>query len=315
MASYPLVDSYLAEIGRHLPRSTRDDIVGELRSDLTEQVNERAEIEGRNPSDDDEREVLRALGHPVAVASGYKAQRYLIGPELYPAYLQTLRATVLIGLGLALLFSLVLGSAETQTLSVKGLLNVLVEIAFWIAVAVTAVFLALEASGDKLGWYKNWSPDSLRGSAPVINSDVATNLITEGFFLLLWNRYVSVSWQELFQTTGNPASFSLGEATAGDLVGLLFVPLNIIVGLFFCIHLYVLVRGSWPRWSSWFEFALCIALMACLAWLQSGAPLVTLPQGAEQLALWGNRTIAFSLWVVFAFTLWDAFLAFRRARV
>ena len=93
MTSYPLVDSYLTEIGRHLPSRMRDDIVSELRSDLTEEFLERAELEDRNPNDVDEREVLLAMGHPVVVASGYKTRRYLIGPELYPAYLQTLRAT------------------------------------------------------------------------------------------------------------------------------------------------------------------------------------------------------------------------------
>ena len=75
-----LIESYLSEIERFLPAGQRADILGELRSSLEEQV---LELAGDNePGLDEQKTVINRLGHPMSIASGYQAQRYLIGPEL-----------------------------------------------------------------------------------------------------------------------------------------------------------------------------------------------------------------------------------------
>ncbi len=65
-----LIESYLSEVGRHLPKKQRSDILNELRVSLEEQVLDAA---GETPPDlDDEKKVINGLGHPLQVASGFQ---------------------------------------------------------------------------------------------------------------------------------------------------------------------------------------------------------------------------------------------------
>ena len=320
MTSYPLLESYLAEIARHLPRNGREDVLGELRDDLTEQVKERAHAAGRAADSEDEHAVLRLWGHPLKLASQYKSRRYLIGPEIYPAYLQTLRITLLIGLGVWLLFAIVVGAINEnspfiQTLSLKGLLNTLVEIGIWTAGIVTVVFLSIESSGEGFGWYKNWTPDRLSvGSAPLDYSAVVTNLVTEAVFLLMWNRLVGFGWTQYLLEAENTAGSWLAEASVAPTLGALFYPMNVLVGLFLGLHIYVLVRGFWPRWASKAELGLCLVLSLLLMGLVSTSPLIVLSEDFAKLSFWVNGTIGIMLLVVLAASVWDGWLAYRRAK-
>ncbi len=83
-----LIESYLFEVGRYLPDDQRDDILGELRSSLEDEARELAGTD--TPTREQIETVLNKYGHPINVASGYKEPRYLIGPELYPAFIETL---------------------------------------------------------------------------------------------------------------------------------------------------------------------------------------------------------------------------------
>jgi hypothetical protein len=79
-----LLDRYLHEVGRHLPRKNRTDILAELRSHLTDTLEDRVQGE---PSEDDLYALLQEFGPPQKVASSYSAQgQYLIGPALYPLF-------------------------------------------------------------------------------------------------------------------------------------------------------------------------------------------------------------------------------------
>ena len=325
MTSYPLLESYLEEIARHLPRKGQADILGELRDDLAEQVKERADAAGRTPDTTDEHAVLRLWGHPLKLASEYKSRRYLIGPELYPAYLQTLRATLLVGLGVWLVFAIVLRASDEDfslmhTLSLKGLLNTLVEIEIWMAGVVTVVFLSIESTGERLGWYKSWTPDRLSvGSASLDYSAVVTNLVTEVVFLLLWNRLVGLSWPQHLLEGENAAGSWLTEVSVTPVLDALFLPLNVLVGLFLMLHIYVLVRGFWPRWASMAELGLCFVLILLLLGLVGpglvgSSPLIVLPEEFARLSLWMNWTAGIVLLVVLVTTVWDAMLAYRRAK-
>ena len=83
-----LIESYLFEVGRYLPEDQRDDILSELRSSLEEEIREAAGTD--TPNREQIETVLNRYGHPINVASAYKEPRYLIGPELYPAFIETL---------------------------------------------------------------------------------------------------------------------------------------------------------------------------------------------------------------------------------
>ncbi len=79
-----LIDRYVYEVGRHLPRKNRSDIQIELRSSLVDALEDRA---GENPNEADIIALLQEFGPPKTVAASYFPEgQYLIGPSLYPLF-------------------------------------------------------------------------------------------------------------------------------------------------------------------------------------------------------------------------------------
>ena len=79
-----LIDRYVHEVGRHLPRKNRSDIQAELRSSLIDALEDRA---GREPTEADVAELLKEFGPPKVVAASYYPEgQYLIGPPLYSLF-------------------------------------------------------------------------------------------------------------------------------------------------------------------------------------------------------------------------------------
>ena len=178
-----LIDSYLSEVERFLPADQRADILGELRSSLEEQV---LDVAGdTTPGLDDQKVVINRLGHPLKVASGYQGQRYLIGPELFPTFVQTLKTVLVVVAAIQIAIMLTAYVSSGWTTSVRGLLSGIFESLLWASIIVSLVFASIEYSGDRLDWYDKWSADSLSLSVgpPVERGAVITNLISEGIFL------------------------------------------------------------------------------------------------------------------------------------
>ena len=266
-----LVDSYLHEVARFLPASQRADVVGELRATIEEEIGERASSHGGAPTREDEAAVLSRFGHPFKVASGYQSRRYVIGPDLYPAFLQTLSTLLVVVVALQFVAALALAAGTGWTISLPGLLEGLVESVFWVAVVVTLVFVALEGAGRRLTWYDRWEPASLgAGAASVVDrGEVVTGLITEGVFLLWWNEALVLGgWLTAWSDAGGAVALSLGAAWSPW-----FWPLNALVGASFLLHAFVLARGLWHRPTLVAEIGLGAATLAVAIWLlwQDGA--------------------------------------------
>ena len=79
-----LIDRYIQEVGRHLPRKNRADIKAELRSSIVDNLEDRY---SSDPAVSDVGDFLRELGKPREVAASYFPEgQYLIGPSLYPLF-------------------------------------------------------------------------------------------------------------------------------------------------------------------------------------------------------------------------------------
>ena len=79
-----LIDRYLHEVGRYLPRKQRADILAELRSHLIDTLEGRVQGEA---NEDELVALLKEFGPPQKVAASYSARgQYLIGPALYPLF-------------------------------------------------------------------------------------------------------------------------------------------------------------------------------------------------------------------------------------
>ena len=93
-----LIDRYVHDVARRLPRRQRGDVARELESSIRDALEARS---GPAPTEEDVVAVLQELGPPAAMAASYRpADSYLIGPELYPAF----RLVVRVYLGLLLAF-------------------------------------------------------------------------------------------------------------------------------------------------------------------------------------------------------------------
>ena len=110
-----LIDKYVVEVGKHLPRKNRADIEAEIRSTLEDMLEERKQASG----DVDDKVILQLLkeyGTPRGVAESYTGPNYLIGPRVYPIFelvtkivMIVLFAIALAGLGIGLAASNVTG--------------------------------------------------------------------------------------------------------------------------------------------------------------------------------------------------------------
>jgi hypothetical protein len=102
-----LLDKYVAEVGKYLPRKNRADIEAEIRSTLEDMLEERKQ--GRAVDDALVMSLLKEYGSPKKVASTYKTTQYLISPRMYPIFelvtrivLTVIFAVSLLGLGIGL---------------------------------------------------------------------------------------------------------------------------------------------------------------------------------------------------------------------
>ena len=138
-----LVDRYVHEVGRHLPRRNRADIETEIRSLIEDTLDGYAKKQGRDVDEDMVVAVLQEFGNPDKVAASYRTgKQYLVGPELFPIFkivltvvVTVLSALYLIGMLIALgnaedflgtLWSIVSGTLPEYLSSITGVLGIIV---------------------------------------------------------------------------------------------------------------------------------------------------------------------------------------------
>jgi len=303
-----LVESYLNEVGRYLPGSDDNDILRELRASLEEQVYDAAG--DATPGPQHEKTVLNRLGHPMKVASGYRGQRYLIGPELFPIFIQTLKTVLVVVAVIQLALMLTGYVASGWTTSVKGLASGLFGTLLWATVVVLVVFAVTEYSGERLNWYDGWTADSLRPTrgASVKGSNLVTNLVSEGVFLLWWNDVLPFhDWI--------PGAIKTFDVALGSVWEPLFWPLNLLFGAWFVLHAWVLIRGLWQPATLYTELALGALGIAAGGWLLLHGPLLSVSGdvGADG-ELIAHRVMLTIIGGALVITAWDMLVAWRRLR-
>ena len=93
-----LIDKYIAEVGKHLPRKNRADIEAEIRSTLEDMLDERTQ--GKGAADEARvMALLKEYGAPREVAATYQPHPYLIGPRMFPMFEMILRIVFAVVIG------------------------------------------------------------------------------------------------------------------------------------------------------------------------------------------------------------------------
>ena len=193
-----LIDRYVHEVARRLPAASREDVARELRATIGDMAEDRG-----SRDDDDVRAVLLELGDPGALAAGYRSgPQYLIGPEVYAPFVETVRAILSVALPVVLVLQILFADwsddrsvASVVLGAIVGALQVGVHVVVWTALAFVIVErtgTASEVSGAK----EDWTPDDLPPRprqrqitlGDLIGSVVVLALVPAG---LLWQRYRS----------------------------------------------------------------------------------------------------------------------------
>jgi hypothetical protein len=145
-----LIDRYVNEVGRRLPRKGRADVQAELRSLLQDTLEDR--VEGK-ATEEDVVAVLEEFGPPEKVAASYQPDwQYLVGPELFPIFKIVLGAVLLaltIGLTVAFFMGALVSPFEPSELGWQLLdfLGGYFQTLLFAFAAIVVVFAVLQRAG------------------------------------------------------------------------------------------------------------------------------------------------------------------------
>ena len=161
------IERYIHAVTRQLPERQREDIRRELRSLMTEKLDDR--LQGREVTEADVEAVLVEMGDPRRLADRYRGHpRSLIGPELYPTYLTILTIT-LSAVAIAMLVVFIVqtvvtpgGAVDHLLTGMANLFNAAAQAFAW----VTVSFALAERFGDAKQWSaatsrSDWTPADL----------------------------------------------------------------------------------------------------------------------------------------------------------
>lgn len=184
-----LIERYLAAVRQNLPAEKADDIIAELHDELATRQEMREDALGRPLRREEVTALLREFGHPLVIASRYRPQQYLIGPEIFPFYLFALR--VVLTIGGASLFAIGVSAAVLGDGNV-GHMFARITGDLWgffitAAAMVTLAFALFERFGGPVDQLYRWTPEHLPAPlAPRKGQWEAAFEVGMGIAFLLW---------------------------------------------------------------------------------------------------------------------------------
>ena len=291
-----LIERYLHEVGRHLPKKNREDILAEIRSDLEDRLEERAQGKA---SEEDVVALLKEYGSPQKVAASYAPEgQYLIGPALYPLWRMVTSIVLAAMIGAQLLAWGIALWAGNGDINVAELISGLVSGALSSIGSTLIVFMILQRAGVQPKLEDKWDPRDL----PVIENDEEIKRgevifgIAGGSVLLAL--LVAFSDRIGFYS-GLNGQFAVGVSNG---FGGTFYPnpviqqllpwiyLSLAVGIGF--NIYLLWRGRWETATRAFELGSDFLSIAVLTMLYKGH--------ASWLTAHGSSGVFFNLTDMFA---------------
>jgi hypothetical protein len=285
-----LINRYVHEVGQHLPHRMRADVEAELRSLLTDSVEERARAEGVASGDALAGTVLREFGTPKDVAARYAPEpQYLIGPRLYPIYVVSVK--IMLPVLAALVVALVVAGrfqepGEQPSLAIfiratgKFLWGALVNLGI-----MTLVFAMVErAMRTREAAGTGFDPAKL---PPVDDPDKISYfgrifaIYMIAVLALAFN--VFPGWVAIFVFHGNEGTVYPLLAPEFDR----YLPLlNAWWFLALVLNLVVLRQGRWRRPTRWAEFGLEVANALILLLIVTGPPVFRYDRPIKLVVTW-----------------------------
>lgn len=158
-----LIERYISTVTHRLPVDMRDDVSDELHGMIDEALEEKGSRSKKAVE-----EVLTKLGNPVLMAARYSSNpQYIIGPTMYPFFIESLKMVYGIGLPIVAAIGVIVQIAEPSETLIQSFLGVIgftigvgIQMLFW----TLLVFFVIERSGVKVSELNNnsgWTPDML----------------------------------------------------------------------------------------------------------------------------------------------------------
>lgn len=295
MNANDVIQAYITDVARQLPRRQRNDVAFELRALLDEELHAKAEAAGRAPDAAMATELLRAFGQPTDVAARYRPGLVIIDPADGHAFW---RATVV---GMAIIWCLGLVQVLQPVDSASGLLTAAGQ--WWGGVVIASLWWPglLVAYFGLSAWTRRrwprtstWTPraaDRIDGGRTalvmgVIGIACGLSLLAEPRWLLdvIWGgRAAPAAYEALTYTD----SFLQHQAPWVFVLVALNIP----------IFATVIVNGRWTTTMRRVAMGSSLATCAVLAWVALDGPVF--------MAQASDRVFKGALWLIIAFTLAD----------
>jgi hypothetical protein len=252
-----LLERYLQAVGQYLPPATREDVLAELRVNLQAEMDERVAESGSPLTETEAAAILKAHGRPMLVAARYLPQRYLIGPELFPFYLLTLRkaAPFVVLLSFVAHAGMFLSSSSGGAFA-AGLARSLAQLVpvlliFWAAMTLTFVVLeyVYRQHGGVAASCNAWDPAKLPPLTHPRKEKSFASRIADLIVHCLWLLYVLAIPHHLYLILGPGAGF-LNRLSAGfaPVWRLFYVAIIVLLLAQLAIKVTALARGG-QRWD------------------------------------------------------------------
>lgn len=295
-----LIDKYIAEVGKHLPRKQRADIEAEIRSTLEDMLEERKQAEG-TVSEAQVIELLKEYGAPREVAESYIGPRYLIGPKLYPLFelvtkivLTVLFAIALAGLALSLSRSSLIGieflghAGESFMDILAGLILV-----FGNIVVVFAILERTLSPKDLEEESEEWDPAKLESEPDPDQIKVGDQI---------WNILFMVGFLVIFNLNANPDAWYIRENDWNFLslqftdAFLSYLPwINILAALEIAMGVYMIRQEIWTATTRIVNIVLQLAWIVLSILMLKGPELIESARGFSRL---GNLMASVTLTII-----------------
>jgi hypothetical protein len=296
-----LLDKYMAEVGKHLPRKNRLDLQTEIRSTIEDMLEDRSQQSGKLVDDALISGILLEYGAPAKVAAAYKPTRFLIGPRLYPFFemvikivLSVLTVIALIGFGINIISSGAAGPAFITALGKYGLQYMTGVIsAFGNIVLVFAILERVLPASEFEEETEKWVPADLNaGYDPdeIKRGELIFGILFTMLGLALLNLYPNLIGFAMVKDSTWVFIPALSEAFFR------YLPLiNLLGVLQILLDLYLLRKSVWHTASRLFNLAVETAGIALACVMLVGPSLVSLDPGKMARALGESAGVVLKL--------------------
>lgn len=268
-----LIDRYLHEVGRYLPRKNRSDILAELRSHLIDTLEGRVSGE---PTEDDVAAMLKEFGPPQEVAASYSTQgQYLVGPALYPLFRMIAGIVLLAVVGaqlVALGVSVWIGGQPVDFWETLAGILISIPAALGSLVIVFAILQHFDVRPELDG--EPWDPHSL----PVIEEAETVKRGELIFSIVVGSVLLAILtfFPDKLGTFRLPGGEFFANPVIGQYLG--WISLSLLAGI--ALDIYLLWKSRWTPVSRVARIAVNLLSIIVLALLVQGHNAWLVEQGA-----------------------------------